>query len=326
MTPEYAAGLIDGEGYLGIQEAGGTFQVRLKVSMTDKGLPALRAMRRMYGGKVLKDRDARDRCREAWTWRLTGETAAHVIQEVRPLMLVKAESADVALEFQAMLESAERRSSRSRVWTQEMHDRARMLRARIQEANRRGPDPEPPILPPGKTPLAVYRWGWWWEPNDDLMGPVEFKGKIPSTGRMVAGHLYETEPPATGSSSSRLLPTPRTSDTNGAGAHGQGGPDLRTAVTLLPTPTATPYGSNQSPSPGAAVRPSLDGTVRLLPTPTTMDSRASGGSTPANVTLTDADVRARLGTTANPRHGDRTPPPSTDGRQPWDVPLPLPPS
>lgn len=237
MTPEYAAGLIDGEGYIGIQEAGGTFQVRLKVSMTDKGLPALRAMRRMYGGKVGKDRDARDQCREVWTWRLTGETAAHVIQEVRPLMLVKAESADVALEFQAMLESAERRSSRSRVWTQEMHDRARMLRARIQEANRRGPDPEPPILPPGKTPLAVYRWGWWWEPNDDLMGPVEFEGKIPSTGRMVAGHLYETEPPATGSSSPRLLPTPRTSDTNGAGAHGQGGPDLRTAVTLLPTPT-----------------------------------------------------------------------------------------
>ena len=349
MNDEYAAGLIDGEGYIGIQEAGGSFQVRLKVSMTDKGLPALRAMRRMYGGKVLKDRDARDRCREAWTWRLTGETAAHVIQEVRPLMLVKAESADVALEFQAMLESAERRSSRSRVWTQEMHDRARMLRARIQEANRRGPDPEPPILPPGKTPLAVYRWGWWWEPNDDLMGPVEFKGKIPSTGRMVAGHLYETEPPATGSSSSRLLPTPRTSDTNGAGVHGQGGPDLRTAVSLLPTPrasdgtnggpnqrgssgdlmlpsvvhrmsptprattgggsgtetvailptpTATPYGSNQSPSPGASVRPSLDGVVSLLPTPTT----------------------------PNPRHGDRTPPPSTDGRQPWDVPLPLPPS
>ena len=47
-----------------------------------------------------------------------------------------------------------------------------------------------------------------------------------------------------------------------AGRHGHalagaGGPDL----TLLPTPTATPYGSNQSASPGAAVRPSLDGLV-----------------------------------------------------------------
>lgn len=37
----------------------------------------------------------------------------------------------------------------------------------------------------------------------------------------------------------RLLPTPRTSDTNGAGAHGEGGPDLRTsAIQLLGTPTA----------------------------------------------------------------------------------------
>ena len=36
----------------------------------------------------------------------------------------------------------------------------------------------------------------------------------------------------------RMLPTPRTSDTNGSGAHGTGGLDLRTAVTLLPTPKA----------------------------------------------------------------------------------------
>ena len=36
-----------------------------------------------------------------------------------------------------------------------------------------------------------------------------------------------------------LLPSPRTSDTNGAGLHGDGGLDLRTAVTLLPTPKAS---------------------------------------------------------------------------------------
>ena len=37
----------------------------------------------------------------------------------------------------------------------------------------------------------------------------------------------------------RMLPTPRTSDTNGPGAPGTGGLDLRTAVALLPTPTAS---------------------------------------------------------------------------------------
>ena len=33
-----------------------------------------------------------------------------------------------------------------------------------------------------------------------------------------------------------LLPTPTVSDTNGPGQHGDGGPDLRTAMSLLPTP------------------------------------------------------------------------------------------
>jgi len=98
-----------------------------------------------------------------------------------------------------------------------------------------------------------------------------------------------------------LMPTPRTSDSNGAGQHGDGGLDLRTAVALLPTPraskkelgtygrtpsqnagthgrylgaeifhllptpTKTPYGNNQSPSAGAAVRPSLDGVSTAMP-------------------------------------------------------------
>ena len=44
-----------------------------------------------------------------------------------------------------------------------------------------------------------------------------------------------------------LLPTPRTSDTNGPGKRGEGGQDLRTAVSLLlPTPTSRDHkGRNQ---------------------------------------------------------------------------------
>lgn len=41
---------------------------------------------------------------------------------------------------------------------------------------------------------------------------------------------------------------------------GSGGAD---ELTLLPTPTAARYGNNQSPSPGAAVRPSLDSLARM---------------------------------------------------------------
>ena len=71
-----------------------------------------------------------------------------------------------------------------------------------------------------------------------------------------------------------------------------------------------------------------DEVEHLLPTPTAMDAHSSGGSTPSNVTLTDATVRSRMGTTPNPRHeptGGPTPPPSAAGSPSWeDVPLPPP--
>ncbi len=69
----------------------------------------------------------------------------------------------------------------------------------------------------------------------------------------------------------RLLPTPRTSDTNGAGAHGNGGIDLRTTVSLMPTPRATDGtkgGPNQRGSSGDLMRPSA--VHQVLPTPHTL--------------------------------------------------------
>jgi len=79
------------------------------------------------------------------------------------------------------------------------------------------------------------------------------------------------------------LPTPCARDGKGPG-HQYGLPDLvephGSSHGLLPTPTAAAYGSNQSPSPGATRRPSLDGLVgQLLPTPTVADSRSSANAT-----------------------------------------------
>ncbi|WP_432111742.1 hypothetical protein [Streptomyces sp. YPW6] len=70
----------------------------------------------------------------------------------------------------------------------------------------------------------------------------------------------------------RLLPTPRTSDTNGAGSHGDGGPDLRTAVSLLPTPRASD-GEKASPNQkfGDGSPTLANAAARLLPTPTASD-------------------------------------------------------
>jgi DNA (cytosine-5)-methyltransferase 1 len=81
---------------------------------------------------------------------------------------------------------------------------------------------------------------------------------------------------------------------------------------LLPTPTAVAYGSNQSLSPGASVRPSLaTPAAALLPTPTAAHARSS-----ANATAGRAHAGAHAGTTLT----DATPllptPRTTDGRGP----------
>lgn len=73
-----------------------------------------------------------------------------------------------------------------------------------------------------------------------------------------------------------LLPTPVASDgERQSSTYSRGNPTL--AGALLPTPTATPYGNNQSPSPGATVRPSLDSLApTLLPTPRATDGTKGG--------------------------------------------------
>lgn len=80
--------------------------------------------------------------------------------------------------------------------------------------------------------------------------------------------------------------------TDPAAGNGAGRRTLSAEARLLPTPTATPYGNNQSPSAGAAVRPSIDGIVKLLPTATAKDAARSGGAVgSSNVTFTDATCR-----------------------------------
>jgi hypothetical protein len=80
------------------------------------------------------------------------------------------------------------------------------------------------------------------------------------------------------------------------------GPDHRSGQ-LLPTPTARAYGSNQSLSAGAAVRPSLASLAarRLLPTPRTSDARG-----PAHHGEGGSDLRTVVWLLPTPKATDGT--------------------
>ncbi|MFI9559023.1 hypothetical protein [Nonomuraea endophytica] len=85
----------------------------------------------------------------------------------------------------------------------------------------------------------------------------------------------------------RLLPTPRTSDTNGAGLHGDGGMDLRTAISLLPTPTAAD--SERTSTTYARGNPTLTGALTstggLTPRPSRAGKRPAATRHPDQLSL-----------------------------------------
>jgi DNA (cytosine-5)-methyltransferase 1 len=71
---------------------------------------------------------------------------------------------------------------------------------------------------------------------------------------------------AAGRHRARRLPTPRVTDRRGAAGHGDGGPDLRTAVSYLPTPVARDHKGSDITREGSPSLPAL-----VLPTPAVND-------------------------------------------------------
>lgn len=122
--------------------------------------------------------------------------------------------------------------------------------------------------------------------TEGTLWPLSFTD-FPYWGGMTTnGELFEHPMPALLISvrdGSVSLPTPRTSDTNGVGLHGDGGMDLRTAISVLPTPRAQ---NAESRNTKPWVRPldqpqNLENALarlipELLPTPISRDWKDTG--------------------------------------------------
>lgn len=222
-------------------------------------------------------------------------------------------------------------------------------------------------------------WRTW--PAISLWGSETYSGTWPKRGSMRSGACFEHptwEPPTSGHDSSSslptptrrdhkgrnqrddatclpgavaLLPTPRTSDTNGAGLHGNGGMDPRTTVTLLPTPVVNDMGAGKTPEAWdewTSVMQERHGNgnghgrslaieaARLLPTPKSQGNRAGRKAlTQQHWCAPQLEQALELMQGRLPReyenwdevqgwHGASTSPPSADGSTPSDDPPPDP--
>jgi hypothetical protein len=102
----WAAGCVDGEGCISIRREAVSrsgrpqYALYLAVGNTDPRMP--RKLHAMFGGSLVH-KNARQKQRPLFEWRVFATRAGKVLEVLRPYMVIKGEQADVAIAFAATI-------------------------------------------------------------------------------------------------------------------------------------------------------------------------------------------------------------------------------
>lgn len=87
----YAAGLFDGEGWIGWVKANDVrrnqFSLRMSVGMTD--LPSIQFFQDMFGGRVYSRKRRQPHHKQMWEWAVNGRDAIAAYAELKPYLRLK---------------------------------------------------------------------------------------------------------------------------------------------------------------------------------------------------------------------------------------------
>ena len=101
----YLAGIIDGEGYIGIGMNKGTDnrqpQYVLRISIAQSNQPFLVCLRDKWGGlgSICVNRSPRQ-AKVGYRWHISANQAASILEDILPYLVIKKPQAELALEFQ----------------------------------------------------------------------------------------------------------------------------------------------------------------------------------------------------------------------------------
>jgi hypothetical protein len=218
----YAAGILDGEGCIYVQDSTRksptrrAFYAVVEVGMSVKGMPAMRWMQTRYGGSIYRTRLATEKWEEAHLWHLHGDEAAALLRVAGPYLRLKSEQARMAVLVQDIRASLIPPDGKKARWTEDAALRCSRIRAAIQELNRKGPSVS--LTPPMPTAqLIALRVGDEWVlPQRDLLsdtGWARWSGTWPTSGMGSPGAFWtlstsESPSVAVASSLSDILESP----------------------------------------------------------------------------------------------------------------------
>lgn len=110
----YLAGLIDGEGCIGINKSGPKqYKLYIQITVCDQDLNIYWQRRTGRGGIYdgRKYTEKNPKWRPTFTWKINSNDAYELLEEIYPYLLIKREQADIALEFQKLFNATRGQTS-----------------------------------------------------------------------------------------------------------------------------------------------------------------------------------------------------------------------
>ena len=122
----WAAGVIDGEGCIGIYRASFTLQLVLRVANIDPKM--ILKLEDLFGGHIrVSSPDKRPRRRRAFHWIIRDRRAENVLRKLLPFLVTKHDEAVIALNFGAL------RKGNGNHYTQAAHKKRTILQRAIAD-------------------------------------------------------------------------------------------------------------------------------------------------------------------------------------------------
>ena len=187
-THAYVAGLVDGEGCLGVRNHFKSYYAcTLEIGMSTKALPILNHLWQTYGGSISISRNGTEKWSSAATWTLQGKDLATALKKIGPALRLKKEQSEIILKLLSDDELEPLAHNKRRKWTDGRIARYKAAAERMTELNQKGPTLE------SEQCFAQFVGGKLMTSKVTLFGEQweMFSGRLPKAGSMRSGFLYE---------------------------------------------------------------------------------------------------------------------------------------
>ena len=134
----YTAGIIDGEGHIGLNHRNNKRQIKVVVGITNTDKKLMKWLENIWGHKAYPHNNNRivPNCKPLYQWVIQDSQAIEMIKAIRPYLKLKTEKASLAMAYWDLHEQyGLHRGIRP---PQEYYEKTKIVWEKIRELNKRG--------------------------------------------------------------------------------------------------------------------------------------------------------------------------------------------